>query len=134
MILSIDVINFDIEDFEDEIVLVNFKTGIYYTILEKGVEIFRALHNGVDENVFQEQICKKLNEVEQNLFKEFLNELHQEGILVQTEKSDILLFDDSSILFNGNSTFVINKFDDISSLVKLDPIHEVSKRGWPNKN
>ncbi len=133
MTFLIDSLNFDIEDFDDEVVLVNFKTGIYYLIQEKGVEIFRVLKGGVNLKSFEEFLFLKLTANEQESYKKFIEELRLEGILVQTEIDKPSLMEDINLSLDGSAQFILKKFDDISALVKLDPIHEVNKQGWPNK-
>ncbi len=133
MTFLIDSLNFDIEDFDDEVVLVNFKTGIYYLIQEKGVEIFHVLQGGVNLKSFEEFLFLRLTANEQDSFKKFIEELRLESILVQTEIDNTSLIEDINLSFDGSAQFIFKKFDDISALVKLDPIHEVNKQGWPNK-
>ena len=133
MTFLIDSLNFDIEDFDDEVVLVNFKTGIYYIIQENGVEIFRIFKEAFDLNSFESLLFLRLAVNEQESYKKFIKELIAEGILVQTEIIKPSLINDVNLNFKGNAQFNLKKFDDISALIKLDPIHEVNKQGWPNQ-
>lgn len=131
--MKVNVSKFDIEDFEDEIVLVNFNTGIYYSIKENGLIVFRQLINGMELNSIIDFLSKTYGENIANQFQTFTAQLAEEEILVQTETIHIPTKEIPRFNLNLDANFIFEKFDDISGLVKLDPIHEVSMKGWPNQ-
>ncbi len=131
--MKVDISNFDIEDFEDEIVLVNFQTGIYYSIKENGLPLFRLLIEGIAPSSITNFITQTYGEKVGEQFQSFVSLLIVEGILVQTETTSNTTIEIAGINLNLDANFVFEKFDDISGLIKLDPIHEVTMNGWPNK-
>lgn len=132
MNFNINAAVYDLEDFDDEIVLVNIQTGIYFTMSESAPFIIRELSKGVNlSNVF-DNINASSHDVNNKIaIKDFIELLIQEKILVDNSAINA----DNSIDFDQISSLPLyKKFEDIGDLIKLDPIHDVSDLGWPNKS
>ncbi|UFH52314.1 PqqD family protein [Spirosoma sp. KNUC1025] len=131
MNLIIDKTTFDIEDFDEEIVLVHTQTGIYYTVKGGGPAILRTFQNGLDAENLSSHVLNKFGSEKQIEAEGFVNQLISEGILISADTStaDVSGLADLEMVESP----VIEKFDDISDLIKLDPIHDVSDLGWPHK-
>ena len=122
---------FDVEDFDEEIVLVNFETGVYYTIKGSGPTVFRALQTGLETDALYESVRVAGGSARLDEVREFISQLYEEGIVVDTDTPV-----ESTATLDGSALSeapVIEKFDDVSDLIKLDPIHDVSDLGWPHK-
>lgn len=133
MIKVVDKINFDVADFDEEIVVVNIKNGIYYSLRGASPYFFRLFMEGVDLFQFNILFEEKYGVEELNIFSEFVKILLVEELLIVSEEDVKELnfeFPSDQLLKEG---FIFEKQDDISDLIKLDPIHDVSPdKGWPN--
>jgi hypothetical protein len=128
-----DKVNFDVADFDEEIVIVNIHKGIYYSLKGGAPYFFRLFIAGVDLSQFNTLFEEKYSVEKSNLFTEFVNLLLAEELLVVTKEGvQELHFEFPSIQLLDEG-FIVEKQDDISDLIKLDPIHDVSPdKGWPN--
>ena len=129
------------ESFEDEIHLINFTTGLYYTIDKTGMYAW----NLIKENRTIEYIAQKMlkhYDVNYALLKEvlfkFITDLRNAGLIVPDtsgghpalEKEGPSETPANKIKFD---TPKIQEFTDIKEILLLDPIHDVNELGWPHK-
>lgn len=122
--------HFDIEDFGEEIVLVNLETGVYFTAKGSGPVALRALRAGmVPEDLYRaveaQSGAERASEV-----RAFTEQLLAEGILTVDETAGAPPAGAADLALDEAP--VLQKFDDVSDLIKLDPIHDVSDLGWPH--
>ncbi len=132
MNFNINAAVYDLEDFDDEIVLVNIQTGVYFTMSESAPLIIRELSKGVNLSQVFDDIDTSKHDINAKVaIKNFIEILIQEKILVENPSIEIgNTIDCNSI----NSLPMYKKFEDMGDLIKLDPIHDVSDLGWPNKS
>jgi len=126
------------ERFDDEIVAINLKTGIYYSISGSGVLIWELIEKNLPiesiKKLFEEKFSKNGN-VGKDI-DEFINKLRTEELVI-----DALNEDDQVKNTNVNQegpidvyeTPVLTKYTDQREMLMLDPIHEVDDLGWPRK-
>jgi hypothetical protein len=128
----IDKTNFDIADFDEEMVIVNINKGTYYSLNGASPFFFRLFMEGVDLSALNELVEKKYGAAHFKSFNNFVNSLIAEELLIDTsETTKDLNIDLPEIQFLDKG-FIIEKQDDISDLIKLDPIHDVlPDKGWP---
>lgn len=122
---------FDFEDFDEEIVLIHMQSGIYYTLKGSGPAILRVFQNGCSTEDIKDFLVSRANPEWSRNVDDYMAQLFAEGILMPTDKLPLVLPDLSSL--NVQEMPILEKFDDVSDLIKLDPIHDVSDLGWPNK-
>lgn len=122
---------FDFEDFEEEIVLIHIQSGVYYTIKGSGPAIFRLLVDAVDTDKLADQLASQATPEWAATVNDFVNQLLTEGILIPTDALAGAVPDLTQLHEQGPA--ILEKFDDVSDLIKLDPIHDVSDLGWPHK-
>ena len=131
------------EDFDDEIVAINLKSGYYYSINGSGILIWELLTKSfsprqiikVHTNAFPGTDA----EFEQSI-KGFITGLESEGLLVQSgeEDKDAEISEDFVQKIRSENKAipklpVFEKYTDQQELLLLDPIHEVSDIGWPDR-
>ncbi len=123
---------FDLEDFSHEIVIINTETGSYYTISGSAVSVIRWFFSPISDHQVVQLIENTFpNEVfEATTFVDWLKE---QGLIYAVETSEDKkegqnLVNNNTIVFNQ---WVYSRFDDMSDLIRLDPIHDVSEKGWP---
>ncbi len=127
---KINLDDFIYEDFEDEIVCLQFKKGIYYSIRGSAPLILRMFENALTLEIFFETIGKKFGPDRKKEFRDFITFLCDENILAVAETGEEYIPDVPEMI---SDPVIYEKFDDVSDLVKLDPIHDVTDLGWPNK-
>lgn len=112
------------EFFEDEAVVVNLETGSYYSFRGAAVGIWKKVEEGGDT-------AQILNTTEnQKAAEVFLAYLLTEALVDEDNSTISSISLDEKITGNPEYT----KYDDMKDLLLLDPIHEVDKKGWPNKS
>lgn len=124
---------FDLEDFSHEIVIINTETGSYYTIGGSAVYVIRWFFLPISDDQIIQLIKDTFpNEVsEASAFVEWLKIqglIHAVETAEQVEKDQNPTNESNAIVFNQ---WVYSRFDDMSDLIRLDPIHDVSEKGWP---
>ncbi len=123
---------FDLEDFSHEIVIINTETGSYYTISGSAVSVIRWFFSPISD----QQVVQLIENTFPNEVSEattFVDWLKEQGLIYAVEpsqdnKEGQNLVNNNTIVFNQ---WVYSRFDDMSDLIRLDPIHDVSEKGWP---
>jgi hypothetical protein len=119
--------------FDDEIILASFETGLYYSLTRSAADIWLGLNSGatVDEIVtaFERLEAQGTDGVKQTVAS-FVENLLAEKII---EPSDGVPHRQpwSPQFSNPFSQPVLDRFDDLRDLLFLDPVHDVSDAGWP---
>lgn len=122
---------FDFEDFDEEIVLIHMQSGVYYTLKGSGPAILRVFQNGCSTEDIKDFLLSRANPEWSRNVDDYLAQLLAEDILIPTDMLPSVQPDLSSLTMQEMP--ILEKFDDVSDLIKLDPIHDVSDLGWPNK-
>jgi hypothetical protein len=135
MNLKFNNAQFDLEDFSNEIVIIDTSTGTYYTISGSAVSVFRWFFSPVTI----EQVTQLIQETfpaETSDASTFVEWLQLQGLIhpVEISEANINVLTPSpetnTIIFND---WTYSRFDDMSDLIRLDPIHDVSDKGWPHR-
>lgn len=128
------------EQFDDEVVIVNLESGVYYSLDDVSAIIWTGLEHKKSVSEILTDVCAtytgELAEIETEL-GQFLQTLCIENLIkpepdqfqsapvppIQTRKRS-----DASLPFSAPR---LNKYTDMQDLLLLDPIHEVDETGWP---
>jgi hypothetical protein len=119
--------------FDDEVILANFETGIYYSLTGTAADIWLGLQSGatVEEiaaafTTLESQDAATIIEV----VKGFVEKLLTEKIIAphDGDRHRQPWFPQFKDPF---SQPVLERFDDLRDLLFLDPVHDVSEAGWP---
>lgn len=126
------------EIFDDEVVIVNLKSGNYYSLEHVGAAVWSMIESGAtrDEIVrsITERYAASYSEVE-NAIEHLLQEFQEEELVIAAQTS----------VSNGNFNLgvikfgrgfeppILHKYMDMQELLLLDPIHEVDETGWPRR-
>lgn len=123
------------ETFADEVIVVSFLDGSYYSIRGAGIEIWKLLCAGVSMAhilvAFQEAYPNDPGL--QRVIADFMEELLQRNLIVVTEEntaSDLPAIHPDPA---GFARPVLETYTDMQDLLLLDPIHEVGEDGWPKR-
>jgi hypothetical protein len=119
--------------FENEVILANFETGIYYSLTGTGVDIWLGLRSGAAVYDIVTALSaldgSDAEEVQQSVTS-FIEQLLAERIISPQEPrlSAASWSPEFTVSF---SRPVLERFDDLRELLFLDPVHDVSEAGWP---
>ncbi len=127
-----------LENFDDEIVIVNLASGNYYSIDTLGAEIWSMLESGFTAG----EILLHLSRIYDGSAKDIETAVAE---FIQRIIAENLIVPDPAVSAeekaSGNSEHqprrvftapVLNKYTDMQELLLVDPIHEVDETGWPN--
>ena len=119
--------------FDDEVILANFETGIYYSLVGTAADIWLGLQSGatVEEIVaaFETLDAKGVDDTKQAVTG-FIEKLLTEKIIIpHASTPDRQPW--SPRYSNPFSQPALDRFDDLRDLLFLDPVHDVGETGWP---
>ena len=120
--------------FDDEIVIANFSTGIYYSLRFAAAEIWLGLMAGVPADRVVQAIaphCKVAPQEFADAAATLIRTLEEEKLIAPASRTS----DEGWHARLHNGTFeppTIERFTDMEDLLLLDPIHDVGKTGWPD--
>lgn len=132
------------EIFEDEVVLINFDNGAYFSINKIGAEVLEELEKGADLQQIARRIADRYSGTEEEIevqIKRLLEDLITENLICAIETSapeapSEIEAPPVQVPGENKPPFeppILNKYTDMEELVMLDPIHEVDDTGWPNQ-
>ncbi len=116
--------------FDDELVIANLDTGLYYTLSGSIIEILNQLPI---ENIIEIEklILSLYPDADITNFKSVFTRLLEEQLIVNVDKIEA---DQPKWNYNTKSSYqnsVLNKYADMQDLLILDPVHEIDEEGWP---
>jgi hypothetical protein len=120
--------------FDDEIVIANFSTGVYYSMRFAAAEIWLGLMAGVPAERVVKAIMPHGNAAPQTLAdaaQSFIQSLETEQLIRAADRS----IDESWQPRLTDAPFespAFERFTDMEDLLLLDPIHDVGNSGWPD--
>jgi hypothetical protein len=126
------------EVFDDEVVVVNFDDGTYYSLAQSGRDVWVALEGGSSIEEIVGLLKRRYEAVDGEIdtaVSALIDELLAEGLIAATEEAaasgEERAADDAA-----RSPFaapVLTRYTDMQELLLLDPIHEVDETGWPQR-
>ncbi len=126
-----------LEDFGDEVVIVNLAIGNYYSVDAVAAAIWAMVQQGATPA----EICARLSaeydspaESIEQAVTEFIRNLVSESLIVPDAEAPRPRISDipASQPRKPFSSPVLHKYTDMQELLLIDPIHEVDETGWPN--
>jgi hypothetical protein len=118
----------DFEDFGDEVVIIDSASGAFYSLKGRAIPLWRACAQGLDL-AHLERSLQKLDSDEQQNIRTMLTELTAASILVEQAPGAA----GTALEWEGFAATKFEKNDNFDDLIRLDPIHDVSDQGWPNR-
>ncbi|MGF1655655.1 MAG: PqqD family protein [Verrucomicrobiales bacterium] len=118
---------------DDEVVIVHFGTGNYYSLRGATVTLWQALIAGVGVEEIKTLFPEAASRID-----EFVSQLLSEELLrnspIQTERETLEAdFPWSELQTNDPQLLNLHfeRFGDMQMLLLSDPIHEIGESGWP---
>ncbi len=125
-------ITFDI--FDGEVVALNLQEGKYYNMEGAAAFIWTSIAGGVATSIVLEQLTQLVPNESEKVRTEvlgFLIQLEQEGLIVGT--AEALPTVETLSTPAAYSTPLLAVFTDMQEVIQLDPVHDVSDKGWPKE-
>ena len=127
------------ERFDDETVMINVKSGLYYCLSQSGSEVLRFVDSGYPVGMLATVLLGNTEEADQHRpgIIRFVEELIREGILVEGNPHAAAdrPIDIPSPVYSPTGVFqppLLERFDEVRDLLLIDPIHMVDQaEGWP---
>ena len=120
--------------FEDEVVIIDMMSGIYYSLRGAGVEMWTWAEAGATVGDVTAALAARYdapaNLLEQTA-RAFVGELVERGLIV----ADAAAPRHAPAAAAARIAFappLFERFTDMQDLLLLDPIHEVDEAGWPH--
>jgi len=127
------------ETIDGETVIVNLENGIYYSLLNSGLDIWNLIETGANFEEITSAMIARYDGPPESIKKntnELLIALQKEG-LVQVSSIKRSVSQTPKALREGGKQIyeppLLEKYSDMKELLLLDPIHEVDEEGWPHK-
>jgi hypothetical protein len=124
--LSLTQGNSDFEDFDDEIVAIDSRSGTFYSMKGRAKLVWRALADGLRLEEFRERLTN-LNERESILLNEMIRDLRESGIAGDAPNGSGAI---DPTAWTAEAPAQFEKNADFDDLIRLDPIHDISEDGW----
>jgi hypothetical protein len=125
------------QTFGGETIVIDFTAGTYFSMQDSAAEVWQMLARSMplDEIVqlYKTDNPEQAEEVE-SAIRNFASELAAANILSGDERHFESNPPQDVIHRAPFSTLIFEKFDDMSQLIMLDPVHDVTEEGWPHRN
>ena len=129
------------ETFDDEVVIINFDTGSYYSLNKVGADVWGSIGAGATLGEIVDAIAGRYEgkrpEIEDGVHR-LIAELEQENLIVPDGANERKIGRETRAQpapATDRPAFQaprLDKYTDMQELILLDPIHEVDETGWPN--
>lgn len=127
------------ETIEGEVILIDLKTGTYYSLRDAGAAAWQAIEHGAGEGEIAAELRSRYEASESEIadaVRRLLAELEREG-LVRADEGEAGSAAAPPASDNGAARLpfaapVLEKHTDMQDLILLDPVHEVGAQGWPH--
>jgi len=125
------------ETIEGEVILIDLKTGTYYSLRGVGAAIWQGVVAGADSEQIADEVLRRYdasNEQAADAVKSLIGELERES-LVRTDDgngdaAELPMFENGGPRLPFEQP-ILEKHTDMQDLILLDPVHEVGAQGWP---
>lgn len=118
---------------DGEAVLIDFRTGCYFSVAQTGADVLKLLLAGYRVAAASECLAtafdRPLAEVTADVAA-FVDKLHAEGLLVPIPVA-LANPGPAALESRAYSIPTYDKFSDMADQLLLDPIHEIPQQGWP---
>lgn len=126
------------EIIDGEVIAISQENFLYFSMREHAALIWRLV---IGNCVFDQKTISQLKpkniseEVFTTVLENFLQQLEKDALIVQNDNGQLKNIDLEAIIneFSAKdfSQFAYERFDNMVDYFSVDPIHDVSEKGWP---
>lgn len=123
------------EEIDEEVIILNFESGTYYSLNTSAMAIWRLIEAGYSTSAIftQWQAMYRRNDAQTAAeFATFLQQLQEEELIVPTGSTADIANPGLITAAVAYESPLLNRFTDLQNLLLLDPIHDVDEMGWPH--
>jgi hypothetical protein len=121
--------------FDDEVVILDMKSGTYFSLRGSGVDVWKLIEANASVAMISEALGERYEAPSSEIataLDSLLGELAESGLVV----ADTSLHPSRPAAQSADkvpfSSPQVERFTDMQELLLLDPIHEVDDSGWPH--
>ncbi len=125
------------EFLDDEIIIANLDSGIYYSVRGVGIPIWELLVAGHTLQCAEALLLAHYSSTSQELgsvLEPFIHQLCDEHLLVEAGEIAGNVAEAEIHYPEAYQPPVLEKYDEMKDLLMLDPVHEVDEQGWPSRS
>jgi hypothetical protein len=121
--------------FDNEVILANLQTGVYYSLAGPAADVWLGLRAGASSEEIVIALAAMSNhspDATRAWVENFVTRLENEQIILPHDGAAV----DTSWKPQFSVTMsepLLERFDDLRDLLLLDPVHDVDDAGWPVK-
>jgi len=124
------------ETLDNETIIINLETGVYYSLNPMGTLIWKAINAKLSFGLICNQLKGKYPEAVEieGIVEKYITFLELEQLVKKIDFCETNLQEFEVILQSELSSYVppaIEKYEDMQEMLLADPIHEVEEDGWP---
>jgi hypothetical protein len=132
---SLNSASISIERLNGEIIMISFESGDYFSCFGVGSDVLTLISQSASTAQIKEELFNKFqSEFQVDQVNSFIKECLNENIIILSSHEtnlDVELPDDYDK--SKWNVPLLEKFSEYNDLLLIDPIHESSLEGWPNK-
>lgn len=122
---------------DGEVVAINLATGSYYNIAGSGTDVWATVEQVASTDEVIARLAQRYEQTVEEIagaVTPFMDELLAEGLIRAVGNADPEQRADEPLseVEGAFSPPVLEKFTDMEDLLLVDPVHDVSERGWPH--
>jgi hypothetical protein len=128
-----DPMHISARPFDDEVVVANFATGIYYSLLGSAAQVWTGLTAGVAVPDIAATLAAQATPADPEFIAStvaFVDQLRQEGLIRPAAAGPADVWQPAAPP-GGWLAPELERFTDMHDLLLLDPVHDTSEAGWP---
>lgn len=125
------------EYLDDEIIIANLDSGIYYSARGLGIPIWELLVAGNTQDSTESLLMERYPSANKELklsLMQFVEDVCKENLLVESPDGLPALALEQVHYPDEYEPPVLEKYDEMKDLLMLDPVHEVDDQGWPSRS
>jgi hypothetical protein len=127
------------ERINGEYMMINFDSGSYYSCTGFGADVISLINAKVDRNFWEEILGTAWKIDFDAALKEklevFLGSCRKAGLIFQIDISDRTDFNLPNDIQRDKFAFQeLHEYQDMKDLLVVDPIHDTSLKGWPDRS
>lgn len=125
------------QKFDDEIIILDTKSGVYFSLRTSAVDIWSGIEAGASRDAIAATLIARYNadsEVIGAAVDRCLADLLKDGLIREVSLTGPVA--SATDVSGSRLPFIepsIERFTDMQNLLLLDPVHEVSDEGWPQQ-
>lgn len=119
------------EFLDDEAIIANLETGVYYSIRGNGIPVWQCVLAGQEVDAIIQQVNQTYGRDLAKEVRAFIHRLLEEELIVEKVSAEATVC--TPVWPKDWHLLALEKYDEMQNLLALDPIHEVDELGWPKK-